>query len=50
MVLKDDIKMVLTIICNLDPSKARSHDMISIHMLKMTGDAIIEPLFKIFRK
>ena len=50
MVLKDDIKMILTIICNLDPSKAHSHDMISNHMLKMTGDAIIEPLFKIFRK
>ena len=36
---KDDIKRI---ICNLDPDKAHGHDMISIRMLKMSGDAIIE--------
>ena len=41
---KDDIKWI---ICKLDPNKAHGHDMISISMLKMSGDAIIE-LFKIF--
>ena len=43
---KDDIKRI---ICKLDPNKAHGHDMISIRMLKMSGDAIIEPLFKIFK-
>ena len=43
---KDDIKRI---ICRLDPNKAHGHDVISIHMLKMFGDAIIEPLFKIFK-
>ena len=32
-----------------DPKKAYGHDMISIHLLKMSGDAIIEPLFKVFK-
>ena len=35
------------IIYKLDPNKA--HDLISVRMLKMSGDAIIEPLFKIFK-
>ena len=43
---KDDIKRI---ICKHDPNKAHGHDMISICMLKMSGDAIIEPLFKIFK-
>ena len=41
----DDIKRI---ICKLDPNKSHGH-MISIRMLKMSGDAIIEPLFKIFK-
>ena len=32
------------IICKLNPHKAHGHDMISIHMLKMSGDAIKETL------
>ena len=43
---KDDIKRI---ICKLDPNKAHGHDMISIHMLKMSGDAMIEPLFETFK-
>ena len=43
---KDDIKRI---ICKLDPNKDHGHDMISIRMLKMSGAAIIEPLFKIFK-
>ena len=43
---KNDIKRI---ICKLDPNKAHGHDMISIRMLKMSGDAIIGPLFKIFK-
>ena len=43
---KDDIKRI---ICKLDSNKAHGHDMISIRMLKVSGDAIIEPLFKIFK-
>ena len=43
---EDDIKRI---ICKLDLNKAHGHDMISICMLKMSGDAIIEPLFKIFK-
>ena len=42
---KDDIKRI---ICKLYPNKAHGHDMISIPMLKVTGDAIIKPFFKIF--
>ena len=42
----DDIK---TIICTLDPNKAHVHDMIIIRMFKVSGDAIMEPLFKIFK-
>ena len=44
--MKDDIKRI---ICKLDPNKAHGHDVISIRMLKMLGDAIVEPLFKIFK-
>ena len=43
---KDDIKRI---ICKLDPNKAHGHDMISICILKMSGDTITEPLFKIFK-
>ena len=43
---KDDIKRI---ICKLDSNKAHGHDMISIRMLKMSGDAIIKHLFKIFK-
>ena len=43
---KYDIKRI---IYKLDPNKANGHDMISIRMLKMSGDAIVEPLFKIFK-
>ena len=42
---KDDIKRI---ICKLDPNKAHGHDMISIRMLKMSGEVVIEPL-KIFK-
>ena len=43
---KDDIKRI---VCKHDPNKAHGHDMISFRMLKMSGGAIIEPLFKIFK-
>ena len=43
---KDDIKRI---IWKLDPNKAHGCDIISIHMLKMSGNAIIEPFFKIFK-
>ena len=43
---KDDIKRI---ICKLDPNKAHGHGMISIRMLKLSGDAIIESLFKILK-
>ena len=43
---KNDIKRI---ICKLDPNKAHGHDMISIRILKMSGYAIMEPLFKIFK-
>ena len=43
---KGDIKRI---VCKLDPNKAHGHDMISIRKLKVSGDAIIEPLFKIFK-
>ena len=42
--MKDDIKRM---IYKLDPNKAHGHDMITIRMLKMSGDTIIEPLFEI---
>ena len=42
---KDDIKRI---ICKLDPNKA-GHDLISIRMLKVSGNALIEPLFKVFK-
>ena len=42
---KDDINRV---ICKLDPNNAHGH-MISTRMLKVSGDAIIETLFKIFK-
>ena len=46
--MKGDIKRI---ICKLDCNKAHGHDMISIRTLKMSEnvDAIIEPLFKIFK-
>ena len=44
--MKNDIKRI---ICKLDPKKAHGHDMISIRLLKVSGDAIIKPLFKIFK-
>ena len=44
---KDDIKRI---ICKLDPNKSHGHDLISIRMLKVSGDVIIEHLFKIFKK
>ena len=37
------------LICKLDLNKAYGHDMISICMLKMSGNAIIESLFTIFK-
>ena len=40
---KYDIKRIT---CQLDPNKAHGQDMITIRMLKMFGNAIIEPLFK----
>ena len=43
---KDDVKRI---ICKLDPNKAHGHDIISIRTLKMSGKAITEPLFKIFK-
>ena len=43
---KDNIKRI---ICKRDPYKAHGHDMIGIRMVKVPGDAIIEPLFKIFK-
>ena len=43
---KDDIKRIIN---KLDPNEAHGHDMISIHIMKMSGDAIIE-LFQIIQK
>ena len=43
---KDDTKRI---ICKLDPNKAHGHDVISIRMFKISSDAIIESLFKIFK-
>ena len=44
--MKYDIKKN---ICKFDPIKAQGHDMIIIHMFKMSSDAINEPLFIIFK-
>ena len=44
--MRDDIERI---ICKLDRSKAHGHDKNSICLLKMSGEAIIEPLFKIFK-
>ena len=44
--MKDDSKRI---ICKLDHNKAHDHDMISICMLKISGNTIVEPLFKIFK-
>ena len=43
---EDNIKRIA---CKLDPNKAHGHNMISIRMLKMSADAIIESLFTIFK-
>ena len=43
---KDDIKRI---ICKLDPNKAHGYDMISICMLKISGDTIIK-LLQIIQK
>ena len=43
---KYDIKRIT---CQLDPNKAHGQDMITIRMLKIFGNAIIEPLFKKFK-
>ena len=45
---KDDIKRI---ICKIDSNKAYGHDMmfVSVCMLRMSGDAIIEPLLEIFK-
>ena len=43
---KNDIKRI---ICKLHSNNAHGHDMISICVLKMSGDAVIEPLFNIFK-
>ena len=45
--MKDDGKRI---IFKQDPNEAYSHGMISICMFKMSGDAIIKPLFTIFKK
>ena len=42
---KDHLKRI---ICKLNPNKAHDH-MISISMLKMSGETRIEPPFKIFK-
>ena len=42
--VKDNIKKVIS---KLDPNKLHSHDVISIPMFKMSGDAKIEALFTI---
>ena len=36
-------------ICKLDPNKSHGYDMISVRMLKKSGDAIIKLLFTIFK-
>ena len=44
--MKDDTERI---IFRLNVIKAHGHDMISIHMLKMSGGAITEPIFTIFK-
>ena len=43
---KDGIKRI---ICKLDPNQPHDHYLISIRMLKMCSDIMIELLFKIFK-
>ena len=43
---KDDIERI---ICKLDSNKDYGHDMTSVCMLKISGDAIIESLLEIFK-
>ena len=43
---KDDIKRIIG---KLDPNKTHGHDMISIHMSNVSGGAVIEPFFIIFK-
>ena len=38
-----------TLIKNFDPNKAHGHDMISIHMLKLSNKSICKPLDLIFQ-
>ena len=42
------VEAIGKIIQNLDSNKAHGHDNISIHMLKICGDSIYEPLETIF--
>ena len=44
-----DKEKIKKIINNLDPNKAHGHDMISIRMLKVCGEAICHPLEIIFK-
>ena len=44
---KFDIKRI---IWKLDPNKTLGHNMICIHMLKMSSNTIIDPFFRIFKK
>ena len=44
---KDDIKRIVS---KLDSNNAHGRDLISTCMLKMFGDAIIEPLFALLKK
>ena len=43
-------KDIEKVILNLDSSKAHGHDMISIRMLKIWGEFIINPLLIIYKK
>ena len=43
---KDGIKRIIS---KLDPNKAHGYHQIGICMLKMFGDAIIKPLFTVFK-
>ena len=40
---------IATLIKNLDPNKARVHDMISIRMLKLCGESVCKPLDLLFQ-
>ena len=44
--MKGNIKRI---ICELNPNNVHGHDIISIRMVKMSGRAIIEPIFKILK-